>query len=365
MVAKSRGYSDRVQLGCLLHDASESYISDLTRPVKCNLPEYLAIEERLQKVIYDRFGLGDLSDDERKQIEEVDDTLLYYEFAALMDFPLFDSPPYKAMEHNFSQLDFTGVEKEFLKIFNVITHNRTGFICVGIDGCKGGWVVVVIRETDFKVNIIKSIDEVFNRYNEYDSVIVDMPIGLPESKAEDRPDGKVRARLKGKASSIFNTPCRQAVNANSYEEANQINRKILDKGLSKQSYAICRKIQEIDEFLSNNPQHKNQLVESHPELCFAVLNLGEPLYDNKHTDVGLSKRVHVLGHYYEQAQDVIKHAQNNEELKNCLDDVVDALCLAIIGMLGLKNGFKTIPENPKMDRQGILMQMVYAETSQT
>ena len=44
--AKSRGYSERVQLGCLLHDASESYISDLTRPVKRNLPEYFAIEHQ-------------------------------------------------------------------------------------------------------------------------------------------------------------------------------------------------------------------------------------------------------------------------------------------------------------------------------
>jgi hypothetical protein len=39
--AKIRGYSERVQLGCLLHDASGSYISDLTRPVKGHLTEYL------------------------------------------------------------------------------------------------------------------------------------------------------------------------------------------------------------------------------------------------------------------------------------------------------------------------------------
>lgn len=32
--AKARGYSARVQLGCLLHDASEAYLSDVTRPVK-------------------------------------------------------------------------------------------------------------------------------------------------------------------------------------------------------------------------------------------------------------------------------------------------------------------------------------------
>ena len=32
--AKARGYSARVQLGCLLHDASEAYLSDVTRPGK-------------------------------------------------------------------------------------------------------------------------------------------------------------------------------------------------------------------------------------------------------------------------------------------------------------------------------------------
>lgn len=39
-----------------------------------------------------------------------------------------------------------------------------------------------------------------------------------------------------------------------------------------------------------------------------------------------------------------------------------ALCLAVTGMLGLEKGFKTIPENPMLDKQGKFMQMVYVET---
>jgi 5'-deoxynucleotidase YfbR-like HD superfamily hydrolase len=41
--AAARGYSERVQLACLLHDASEAYLSDVTRPVKQELPKYLEV----------------------------------------------------------------------------------------------------------------------------------------------------------------------------------------------------------------------------------------------------------------------------------------------------------------------------------
>jgi 5'-deoxynucleotidase YfbR-like HD superfamily hydrolase len=115
--AIGRGCSERIQLGCLLHDASESYISDITRPVKLHLPDYVAIEENLQNMIYDRFGLGDLSAEELRVMDEIDDVLLYYEFEALMGYPIFDSPPDKTADYDFSQRDYASVEKEYLSVF--------------------------------------------------------------------------------------------------------------------------------------------------------------------------------------------------------------------------------------------------------
>ena len=51
--AIERGYSPEVILGCLLHDASEAYLCDVTRPVKKHIPQYLRAEEKLQDVIED------------------------------------------------------------------------------------------------------------------------------------------------------------------------------------------------------------------------------------------------------------------------------------------------------------------------
>ena len=91
--AIARGYSRRVQLACLLHDASEAYLSDVTRPVKAELPRYLEIEEPLQKAIWDKYIQPALTEEEIKQVFLVDDEILYKEFATLMGMPLIDREP--------------------------------------------------------------------------------------------------------------------------------------------------------------------------------------------------------------------------------------------------------------------------------
>ncbi len=59
--AKARGYSKEVILGCLLHDGSEVYLSDVTRPIKKELTYYLEVEDVLQNVIWKHFIQRDLT----------------------------------------------------------------------------------------------------------------------------------------------------------------------------------------------------------------------------------------------------------------------------------------------------------------
>lgn len=113
--AKNRGYSKRVQLACLLHDASEAYISDITRPVKSMLPKYLEFEEVLQNQIYDFYGLGDMTEKEEKQVKEIDDAMLNYEMKNLLDYHGINDLEV-SKEYDLSFRLMNEVEEEFLEI---------------------------------------------------------------------------------------------------------------------------------------------------------------------------------------------------------------------------------------------------------
>ena len=53
--AAARGLSDRMVLACLLHDASECYLSDVPRPFKKTLTGYKEQEENLLNLIYQKY----------------------------------------------------------------------------------------------------------------------------------------------------------------------------------------------------------------------------------------------------------------------------------------------------------------------
>lgn len=121
--AAARGYSLRVQLACLLHDASEAYLADITRPVKKELPRYLEIEEPLQKLIWERFLGAPLNEEEYRQVFEIDDTILYYEFVELMDTRLWPEAPELRSEPVFDFMGFVSCEEEYLKLFQRLTDD--------------------------------------------------------------------------------------------------------------------------------------------------------------------------------------------------------------------------------------------------
>lgn len=118
--AMARGYSRKVVLACLLHDASEAYLSDVTRPVKQEIPKYKQIEEPLQAMIWLKYLGEPLTPEEERLVFLVDDEILENEFPALMGAKLKETVPELQSEPQFSFTGFEACRTEFLQLFKAL-----------------------------------------------------------------------------------------------------------------------------------------------------------------------------------------------------------------------------------------------------
>lgn len=122
--AIARGYSLRICLACLLHDGSEAYLSDITRPVKQYLQTYRRLERKIQSTVYAAFRLGELSPEEQAKVDEIDNDMLYYEFARLHPNATVGKDPNPLLsEADFSEKKPAETEKTFLSLFEELRQN--------------------------------------------------------------------------------------------------------------------------------------------------------------------------------------------------------------------------------------------------
>ena len=356
--AKARGCSEKIQLACLLHDASEAYLSDVTRPVKAELPRYSEIEQPLQELIWEKWLTEPLTSDEEAQVFQIDDAILAHEFINLMGEKLGDTAPLLFSLPEFTFTGFDTCKQEFIRLFYRLTKREKSVFAVGIDWMKPYWLAVELRGEEISIAKLKHISEINERYKYADAVLIDIPIGLPEDEqqAKLRPDKFARAYLKGaRKSSVFNVLYRQIVYAQSSEQAWALNRELNAK-MAIVSDALRPMLREVDEFLRDNPYWQNRLLESHPELTFQILNKGKGLAYSKHKAEGLEERRNILHSYGVDtatalaAFPIAKH-----------EDVLDAISLALSAKLGCENGFVSIPTKPVSDNRGLKMQMVFGK----
>ena len=232
-------------------------------------------------------------------------------------------------------------------------------IAVGVDGCKAGWFFFRLDGPDMSFGVVESAPELLDQTSEDSCILIDIPIGLPESGESERAcDLAARKALSPKrGSSVFPTPCRQTLSAKSYEDALSINRRILGRGLTKQSWAIAPKIREVDELLASNEIARRSIRETHPEVCFWGL-AGGPMEYPKKTREGFLERMRILKIVEPRAEQMVAVAfLTHGGFEAARDDVVDAFVAAICAR-AVAN-LKTLPEKPENDPRGLPMEMVY------
>lgn len=112
-----RGYPKRLVLACLIHDASEAYMSDVPRPFKQVLPEYREAEESLLALIYEKFLGSSLSGEEEALIKQIDDDMLYFDLLVLLDEKMDREEPKLKINLSYDFVPFEQVEREYLELF--------------------------------------------------------------------------------------------------------------------------------------------------------------------------------------------------------------------------------------------------------
>lgn len=233
---------------------------------------------------------------------------------------------------------------------------------VGVDGCRSGWFCVsLIRSAVWEVGIEANFAQIWSKWHEADAILVDIPIGLRDSGGEERLcDREARKALgRPRSSSVFPVPCRAALYASDYDEACRINERYTGRRLSKQSWNISGKIQEVDDLLQSDARARAVIREVHPEVLFWALNRGTSMKHNKGTEAGFRERLRLLELRYSGSEAIVTSALNMFARKAVgKDDVLDSLAAAVTGKLG-RRSFQSLPDSPERDSTGLPMEIVY------
>jgi predicted RNase H-like nuclease len=216
----------------------------------------------------------------------------------------------------------------------------------GADGCRTGWVICR-RDTDgsLDIRVVKTLAEACEGLS---VLAVDMPIGLLDTPRPARAcEGEARARLPGKASSVFPTPCRPALACTTHATANATSRK-LGIGLNQQTFHLFPKMREVDELLRSRPRLKRIVYEAHPELAFARMNGGKPVLSKKRKPEGYAERLRLLKkHGFSPTVGRLPGAAR--------DDILDAIATCRTAMLIAERTATRLGPARARDRYGLPM----------
>jgi predicted RNase H-like nuclease len=227
---------------------------------------------------------------------------------------------------------------------------------VGVDWAGNGWVAAVRANGEWTVEFYPTVLNLWHAHREAESILVDVPIGLRES-GKRACDLAAKAALGSKHASVFLTPTREAVFAPNIETA-KTRQQPADFGVQNQVWAIVPRIRELDVFLREFDAEirDDQILEAHPELCFAGLNDGDPIEASKGTDAGRDARLAVLetvdpalvAAYEESVETLTTPTYAPVIAGSKTDDILDALVLAVTAWLDPARR-ERLPADPERD----------------
>ena len=242
---------------------------------------------------------------------------------------------------------------------------------VGVDGCKAGWFAVRIAggdQGDYTFGVFPGMSDLLRAWSDVSLILIDIPIGLPDSSDGRACDAEARSRLGRRHSSVFTPPGRAALKADGVAHHHKVvsdaNREETGKGLSIQAFGIVPKIRELDELLRERGRDaRPEIREVHPEICFWALSGEKAMRNGKQKKAGLEERLGVLRRINPSVQDLYEHALGKFLRKDVArDDILDAIAAAVTAVPHERRSgspLATLPVEPPWDAYGLPMEMVY------
>jgi 8-oxo-dGTP diphosphatase len=222
----------------------------------------------------------------------------------------------------------------------------------GIDGCPTGWVAVVAEADNLASARLSHITDLRSFLPSIDFALVDMPIGFVSGPDSRDVEVAIRQGLKGKTSSVFPTPCREALAEFVYADASYLNEMALGKRLPKQSFMLFPKMREVDLLVRDLGQ--SCLREGHPEVSFAKM-AGSPVLSKKRELEGQVARLVLLEGHGLPAQLLLRDLIKG---KMAADDILDAAALLWSANRYLRGQHETYPPVPSRDAVGLEMSVI-------
>lgn len=227
---------------------------------------------------------------------------------------------------------------------------------MGIDACKDGWAIATCDSasetiTFAVVNDIRAALDPAAASGAF--VAIDIPIGLPRSgsRACDRAAHQILGPQQG--SRVFPAPSRAALAGTSYTECCALNSQASEKRISKQTYAIIPKINEVDRWMSADKQAR--VREVHPEVSFCVVG-GAPLLYSKKTIEGQHERLAILLRHG-IAFDPVEERRRLRPSRVAVDDLVDA-AVALLTAWRMSTEKAQVLGDGALDARGLRMEIV-------
>ena len=178
-------------------------------------------------------------------------------------------------------------------------------LVAGVDGCKSGWVAVVLAGGRFlEARLIAGVDSEFRELADVKRIAIDVPIGYGPREA----DGLARALVGG--NSVFTIPERERFEAPFGEGG----------GISAQAYALGERIRHVTDLATRDRRFR----EVHPELCFTAMNGMKRLKYRKKSAGGAFERLALLGKH----EINIDRGMLGTAASVPLDDLLDAAACA-------------------------------------